>query len=134
VMSAITRMVPPHNGHTEILLPGSGINLDHYAYTPLPQSAHKVFVRIGRLIWDKGVREYLAAAALVKQEFPESRFILIGPSSVSNLSALTESEVKAIQEGNIVEYLWVQDNVVPWLKKTHTLVLTSYREGMPRTV
>lgn len=116
------------------LIPGSGVDLERFEFTPLPSSLDKVFLMIGRLIGDKGVREYLEAAALIKAQYPDTRFILIGQSGVSNKTAITDEEVNAIKQQGIVEFMGAQEDVLPWLKLSHVFVLPSYREGMPRTV
>lgn len=120
--------------HKTILLPGSGVDLERFAFTPLPKNSPFTFIMIGRLIADKGVREYVRAAALVKRDYPNTKFILIGPSSVSNKSAITEAEIAAFKEEGVIDYLGEQADVLPWLQASHVLVLPSYREGMPRTV
>ncbi|MBV1879656.1 MAG: glycosyltransferase family 4 protein [Pseudomonadales bacterium] len=116
------------------LLPGSGIDCVFYAYTPLPQGQPRVFIMIARLIADKGVREYVAAAAKIKLNYPQSRFILLGPGGVSNRSAIGEAEIVSWQRQAAVEYVGYRDDVISWIRQAHVLVLPSYREGMPRTV
>jgi len=60
--------------------------------------------------------------------------VLIGPQGVSNSSAIDDAEVAEWRRSGVVEYVGEQDDVRPWLAKSHVLVLPSYREGMPRTV
>lgn len=117
-----------------VLLPGSGINLGHFAYSPLPKHDTFTFIMIARLIADKGVREYVDAARLLHQKNPKVRFLLLGASGVSNHSAISHEEIAAWESEGIIEYLGHQDKVIPWIKKADVLVLPSYREGMPRTV
>jgi glycosyltransferase involved in cell wall biosynthesis len=117
-----------------VLLPGSGMDTSRFAFTDLPPESPFTFVMVARLIGDKGVREYVAAAAQVARRHPDVRFLLIGPQGVSNSSAILPQEVARWREEGVVEYLGEQDDVRPWLAKSHVLVLPSYREGMPRTV
>lgn len=117
-----------------VLLPGSGINLQHFSYTELPEIKPFTFLMIARLIADKGVREYVAAAKIVKAKIPESRFILVGPGNVSNKSAITGEEIARWRKDGVIEYVGGQDDVRPFIRDCHILVLPSYREGMPRTV
>jgi glycosyltransferase involved in cell wall biosynthesis len=111
---------------------GSGVDLDHYAPTPLPAPPLR-FLLIGRLIADKGVREYVAAAEHVRRRRPEARFRLVGPLDV-NPTAITQEEVDRWVEAGFVEYLGRTDDVRPALTDAHVYVLPSYREGMPRSV
>jgi len=117
-----------------VLLPGSGMDTARFAFQALPETDDFTFVMVARLIADKGVREYVAAAERVARTHPGSRFVLIGPQGVSNSSAIDDAEVAEWRRTGVVEYVGEQDDVRPWLAKSHVLVLPSYREGMPRTV
>ena len=117
-----------------VLLPGSGVDLQRFAPAPLPENSVFTFVMIARLIADKGVREYVAAAKQVKQLYPDTRFLLVGPGAVSNKSAIPEHELNQWMQEGLIEYVGEQENVIPWIAQAHVLVLPSYREGMPRTV
>ncbi len=117
-----------------VLLPGSGMDTARFAFQALPEGVDFTFVMVARLIADKGVREYVVAAERVALTHPGTRFVLIGPQGVSNSSAIDDAEVAEWRRTGVVEYVGEQDDVRPWLAKSHVLVLPSYREGMPRTV
>jgi len=117
-----------------VLLPGSGMDTARFAFQALPEGVDFTFVMVARLIADKGVREYVVAAERVALTHPGTRFVLIGPQGVSNSSASDDAEVAEWRRTGVVEYVGEQDDVCPWLAKSHVLVLPSYREGMPRTV
>lgn len=116
------------------LLPGSGINLERFAFSAMPVAQERCFIMIARLLGDKGVREYAQAAQMLKAEGAAVRCLLIGPLGVSNRTAIAEEEVQAWQQEGVLEYLGSQHDVRPWIEQAHVLVLPSYREGMPRTV
>ncbi|MCK0152832.1 glycosyltransferase family 4 protein [Alcanivorax sp. S6407] len=116
------------------LLPGSGVDLEHFGVQPLPEGDQVTFVMIARLLGDKGVREYAGACRLLKAQGLPVRCLLVGPLGVSNHSAITEEEVVAWQGAGFLEYRGATDDVRPVLSESHVLVLPSYREGMPRTV
>jgi glycosyltransferase involved in cell wall biosynthesis len=116
------------------LLPGSGVDLDHFAFQVLPEDKAITFVMIARLLGDKGVREYAGACRLLKKKGVASRCLLVGPLGVSNHSAVSEAEVAGWQKEGILDYRGVTDDVRPVIAESHLLVLPSYREGMPRTV
>jgi len=116
------------------LLPGSGVNLDHFAFQRLPEDKTITFAMIARLLGDKGVREYASACRLLKEKRVPVRCLLLGPLGVSNHSVISEVEVADWQGEGVLEYLGATDDVRPVIAESHVLVLPSYREGMPRTV
>ncbi|WP_246131637.1 glycosyltransferase family 4 protein [Pistricoccus aurantiacus] len=117
-----------------VVLPGSGMDTQRFAFAPLPESTPFTFVMIARLLGDKGVREYVQAAQQVHEDSPSARFLLIGPHGSSNRTAIHQDEVAEWQAQGVIEYLGEQENIRDWLRQSHVLVLPSYREGMPRTV
>ncbi|CCD36807.1 Lipid carrier :UDP-N-acetylgalactosaminyltransferase /Alpha-1,3-N-acetylgalactosamine transferase PglA, Putative glycosyltransferase [Candidatus Paraburkholderia kirkii UZHbot1] len=115
-------------------LHGEGVDLDEFAFTPLPARENFVFILIGRLLWDKGVAEYVEAARRLKARFPHARFQLLGPVGVDNPSAISRTDVAQWEADNIVEYLGEANDVRPMVAAADCVVLPSYREGVPRTL
>jgi len=111
---------------------GSGVNLTRFPQSPL-SNKDCIFLTIGRLLGDKGFREYVAAARLVKKRFPEVLFQLVGPED-SSPDSIPLSEVQSWDEQGWIEYCGATDDVRPFLNKCSVFVLPSYHEGMPRTV
>ena len=121
------------------LLPGSGIDLVHFSPlafdgSSLRNGAGLVFLMVARLLWDKGVLEFVEAARRVKALFPESRFQLLGFLDVKNQTAVGRSDVEAWVKEGVVEYLGTTDDVRPFLADADCVVLPSYREGTPRSL
>ena len=114
------------------LLPGSGIDLEHFSLVPLPNGSPVTFIMIGRLLGDKGVREYAQACQLLKEQGVPVRCLLLGPLGASNRTAIAEEEVAHWQDEGILEYLGSVDDVRPMIAQSHVLVLPSYREGTPK--
>lgn len=120
------------DGAKTVLINGSGIDLSHYAPTPLLSSASIVFLLIARLLRDKGIAEYAQAAAIIKQNYPNTLFRLVGPFDPANPAAIKPQE---LENWNALEYCGATDDVRPHLAGSHVYVLPSYyREGTPRTV
>lgn len=115
-------------------LPGSGVDLQAFVPRPANSEGPPVFLFIGRLLRDKGVREFVAAARKVRRDVPDSRFQLLGSIDAGNRSAIPEREVRAWVEEGIVEHLGETDDVRPFIEKATAVVLPSYREGMPRVL
>ncbi|KVA06172.1 glycosyltransferase family 4 protein [Burkholderia ubonensis] len=116
------------------LLHGEGVDLEQFAPAPLPAGDAPVFILIGRLLWDKGVREYVEAARIVRAQHPRARFQLLGPLGVDNPSAIGRDDVDAWVREGVVEYLGEAHDVRPHIAAADCVVLPSYREGVPRTL
>jgi glycosyltransferase involved in cell wall biosynthesis len=120
------------------VLHGEGVDLDDYAFQPLPrdnpQTEGFFFILIGRLLWDKGVAEYVDAARRLRQKYPYARFQLLGPVGVDNPSAITLDEVQAWQHEGVIDYLGEAEDVRGFIGNADCVVLPSYREGVPRTL
>jgi glycosyltransferase involved in cell wall biosynthesis len=123
--------------HRTSLLPGCGIRLDEYPTPALPSATVGSGIRfllIARLIFDKGVREFVHAARLLRKECPDARCALLGFLDVENRTAVSRADVDAWVAEGIVEYLGVTDDVRPYIAAADCVVLPSYREGTPRTL
>lgn len=120
-------------GQTAIQVPGSGIDLSRFPHRPLPPGPPR-FLMVARLLRDKGPGEFAAAAAIVRQKFPEARFLLLGPFD-ANPSNISRAELDSWQSEGLIEYLGSTANVQPFLADCSVFVLpTYYREGLPRTI
>lgn len=114
-----------------LILNGSGVDLERFQVAPLPTEPALLF--IGRLIKDKGIREYLAACREIKQRHPATRCMLVGPFD-SNPSAMSPEELQPYIDGGIVEFFGEQGDVRPFIEMSSVYVLPSYHEGTPKTV
>ena len=116
------------------LLHGEGVDIDHFGLTPLPQAQRVTFVLIGRLLWDKGVGEYVEAARMLRMRYPHARFQLLGPVGVDNPSAIAQADIDGWTREGVIEYLGEAHDVRPVIANADCVVLPSYREGVPRTL
>lgn len=117
------------------LLPGSGIDLSEYTATPIPDSkSETIFLMVSRLLRDKGIREYIAAAAMVRANHPGAIFQILGPDGAPNPSAVPLSDIEEAAASGAIEYLGATDDVRPFVERAHCIVLPSYREGAPRSL
>lgn len=111
---------------------GSGVNLTQYKQAPLPEN-EATFLLIARLLGDKGIREYIAAAGIVKQKYPEATFQLLGPED-SSPDKISLAEISQAEREGTIQYLGETSDVLPFLQNCHIYTLPSYHEGLPRTV
>lgn len=114
------------------LVNGSGVDLEHFVRMPLPDPPIR-FLLIARLLGDKGIREYAAAASAVLASDDRAEFHLVGGFD-TNPDSLDRSELDTwIRDGSVIWHGEL-DDVRPLLASCHVYVLPSYREGTPRTV
>lgn len=117
------------------LVPGSGIDVGYFALNRYPSNGRAVrFLLIARMLRDKGVVEYVEAARIVKQRYPETRFQLLGEAGAENQTAIHLEEIEQWVDAGYVEYLGTTDDVRGYITQADCVVLPSYREGMPRTL
>lgn len=120
-------------GGQAVALPGTGLDLKHFAGAEFPPlGSGIVFLMVGRILRDKGVIEYVEAARALKRARPDLRFQLLGPLDAQNRSAISVGTVRDWQAEGVIEYLGATDDVRPFVRAAHCVVLPSYREGAPR--
>ena len=115
------------------VLPGSGVDLEHFAPAPLLEGS-PVFLFIGRLLRDKGVGECVEAARSIRREYPHARFQLLGGLDEGNRTGIRQPELDSWVAERIVEHLGTTDDVRPFIAAASAVVLPSYREGLPRSL
>jgi glycosyltransferase involved in cell wall biosynthesis len=117
------------------LLPGSGIDLQKFCFSPVTEEPHKFrFLLIARMLWDKGVGEFVEAAKMVRERWPNIECCLLGFLDVQNPAAISRSQMNEwVAEGSVL-YLGVSDDVRSEIRNADCMVLPSYREGTPRSL
>jgi glycosyltransferase involved in cell wall biosynthesis len=116
-----------------VMIRGSGVDLAQYGHTPLPLGVPVVLLA-ARLLADKGVREFVQAARLLKQQGVCARFCLAGSVDPANPASLADKELTQWANEGVIE-LWGQRSDMPdVLRAAHLVVLPSYREGLPKVL
>jgi glycosyltransferase involved in cell wall biosynthesis len=117
------------------LLPGSGVDLKHFFHVAANVEPHALtFLQVGRVLADKGINEFIAAARAVKHRFPDIEFQLLGAVDVENPSAISRAEVESWVAEGVITYLGKTDDVRFHIANADCIVLPSYREGVPRSL
>jgi glycosyltransferase involved in cell wall biosynthesis len=116
-----------------LVIKGTGVDTSHF-YPEENTASEPVFLFIGRLLSDKGIREFVQAAKQVKATVPQTRFQLLGSTDTENPASIESSELFHWIENQSVEYLGQTDDVRPFIARSGVVVLPSYREGMPRAL
>ena len=107
------------------LLPGSGINLDHFPMTALLCGEPIRFLMVARLLGDKGVRDYVEAARLARRIVPDARFGLLGALDDGNRTAISADELGAWVREGVIDYLGEVSDVRPQLAEATVIGLST---------
>ncbi len=110
------------------LLNGAGVNLEEFAYEDMENSNETRFIFVGRLMKEKGVDELLEAFDRLKDE-EKVHLDIVGPFEEDY-----NDKIKELEKDDHYDYLGFQNDVRPYLRKAHCLVLPSYHEGMANTI
>lgn len=113
---------------------GSGVNPRIFLQSPLSEATPQRFLFIGRLLNDKGIREYVEAAEMVKAKYPAASFHVLGGLDNHNPSAISQQEIDHWVNKNIIVYHGSKSDVKPYIADANFVVLPSYREGLPRVM
>jgi len=115
-------------------VPGSGVDLVRFLPVPLPEAGAPVILFVGRVLSDKGVREFIQAARQMRRNRPDLIFRILGRVGADNPTAIPAGEVRSWEDEGLVQLLGTCDDVRPHLMQALCVVLPSYREGVPRAL
>lgn len=110
-----------------VLINGSGVDIDYYSYKIPPKDLSFLF--IGRLIKDKGIREYIEASIDLKKKYPQINFKILGGHH-NNPTAISAKEFDFMTQN--IDFLGEKSDVRPFIESSSVFVLPSYREGTSR--
>lgn len=116
------------------LLPGSGIDPERFPPVPFRRNEKFTFLMISRLIYDKGVQEYVEAIRKLKAQGVNARFQVLGARDPEHRRGIPNEIIDQWINEDIFEYLGTTDDVRPFIKSADCVVLPSYREGTPKTL
>jgi glycosyltransferase involved in cell wall biosynthesis len=118
-----------------IVIPGSGVNTSKFKPINEPKLTSPFrFLLVARLLYDKGIHEYINAIKILKPKYPEAFFDLLGPLYENNATAISENQLHEWVEEGIVNYLGETDDVKTVMGKAFCVVLPSYREGLSKVL
>jgi glycosyltransferase involved in cell wall biosynthesis len=116
------------------LLPGSGIPLNEFMSIPFNRNQDFTFLMIARMLYDKGVIEYVEAAKILKQKGHKIKVQLLGSYDDSDHLSIKSKDIFQWVEAGLIEYLGKTDDVRKFISEADVVVLPSYREGTPRAL
>ena len=113
---------------------GCGVNTAYYHSEKKTAPDPPVFTFIGRLLKDKGILEFAAAARQFHEKAMPASFVVLGDFDPENPSTIDRDTLLEWISEDTVDYKGFVNDVRPFLEKSTCIVLPSYREGMPRIV
>lgn len=116
-------------GKKHKLINGSGVNMQKFTPAEYPKTL--TFFMLSRILYSKGVNEYLQASKIIKNKYPHIRFILLG--ALEDLPDAIPPEIFH-KYSDTIEYYEETENIIQYYRQSSVYVLPSYAEGIPRTV
>jgi glycosyltransferase involved in cell wall biosynthesis len=114
-----------------VVIRGAGVDIE--AFAPIPEPMPPVtIVLVARMLWDKGVGEFVGAARALRSA--NRRFLLVGTGDPQNPASISEDELRSWNDEGVVEWLGHRTDVAEILSKAHIACLPSYREGLPKSL
>jgi glycosyltransferase involved in cell wall biosynthesis len=125
-----SRLVDPGRA---ALIRGSGVNVRQFFPQPEP-SGKPLVILPGRMLWDKGVGEFVAAARALQAQGLRARFALVGDSDNENPASVPASQLRAWEKEAVIEWWGWMEDMNDVYAQTAIVCLPSYREGLPKTL
>jgi glycosyltransferase involved in cell wall biosynthesis len=116
---------------TTVLIRGSGVDLNQFTPTEPPRGP-PVLMLASRMLRHKGVREFVAAARLLRQKGSDAKCVLVGDSDPSNPSSISRAQLEEWARAGDIEWWGRSDDMAGTLAQSHVVCLPSYREGLPK--
>lgn len=115
------------------LIRGAGVDTLLYAPSPEPGGVPLV-VLPARMLWDKGVGEFVEAAIQLKKRGVSARFVLVGEPDEENPASAREHQLASWQKNGVVEWWGRREDMPQVFAQSHIVCLPSYREGLPKSL
>lgn len=122
------------NESQAVLIRGSGVDTDVFRYTPEPDTGTPLIVLPARMLWDKGVGEFVAAAEMLRKDGIAANFVLAGERDADNPAAISLEQLQQWHAAGTVTWLGKQEDMPALLARSHIVCLPSYREGLPKAL
>jgi len=130
-------VIPPQKG---VVVPGSGVDTRRFSpevcseFREKESSQSFVFLMVSRILWDKGVKEFVEAGKVVAERHPNTEFWLLGPVDKNSSTVVPRHILSKWQEEGLIKYLGTAKDVRPYICRSDVVVLPSYREGMSKAL
>ena len=109
---------------------GAGVDVEKFSGSP-PQGGAPLVILPARMLWDKGIAEFVQAAGLLVARGVVARFALVGGTDPGNPAAVTGEQLEKWREAGVVEWWGQVSDMTEVYRQAHIVCLPSYREGLP---
>ena len=115
------------------IIPGSGVDVERFR--PLEETEGVPVVMLAsRMLWDKGVGEFVEAARRLKRRAVQARFVLVGRCDADNPAAIERHQLQQWVHEGVIEWWEHRDDMPVVLASATVVTLPSYREGLPKVL
>lgn len=117
------------------LIKGSGIDLEKYSFSEVEKKEKLIVLFPARILYDKGVVEFIDAAKSLKQKYSETVcFVLAGDCDLGNRTGIDQETLEEMIDGEYIKWVGYQKQMYDLYKSSDIVVLPSYREGLPKSL
>ena len=116
------------------LIPGVGVDTEKFSPEIRRNPSSLRVALVSRLLYDKGILEFIEAAKLCKTTRSDVEFLLVGDVDPTNPASVSQKDLEGMRQNNAVELLGHSTDVATLMKTVDILVLPSYREGFPKVI
>lgn len=117
-----------------VLIRGAGVDTELFAFTPEPATDTPLVVLAARMLWDKGVGEFVQAAESLRKAGVNACFVLVGDADAGNPKSISTAQLQQWQREGFVEWWGERRDIATIFATANLVCLPSYREGLPKVL
>jgi glycosyltransferase involved in cell wall biosynthesis len=116
-----------------VVIRGAGVDVERFSPRPEPGGV-PVVALASRMLWDKGVGEFVSAAKKLREEGVVARFVLVGDSDPENPSSIPQKQLRRWRDSGVVELWGHRSDMAAVFSQSNLVCLPSYSEGLPKVL
>ena len=117
------------------IIKGSGVNLSEFPFAKESTNDPPLVVLASRLLWEKGIKEFVEASKFLKKKSVNARFVLVGDTQPSNPRSVPKEKIQAWSQEGFIEWFGRRDDMQKIISESTVICLpTKYGEGVPKVI